>query len=233
MNDAFIVTCEHGGNRIPPAYARLFRELRQALASHRGYDPGALVMAMALAGALQAPLVSSTTSRLLIDLNRPIRHPQLYSEATRDAPAALRAEIARRYHQPYWTKVEELVRKAAASGRRVIHISSHSFAPTLAGEVRRADVGLLYHPARHGEAALCSRWKAALAESAPTLLVRRNYPYHGTAAGLASHLRRRFPATAYVGVELEVNQRKVLATGQRWSSLRAMLIETLHAACAA
>ena len=40
-----------------------------------------------------------------------------------------------------------------ARGRRVIHISSHSFTPELDGKVRSADVGLLYHPGRHGEAA--------------------------------------------------------------------------------
>ena len=35
-------------------------------------------------------------------------------------------------------------------GRRVIHISSHSFTPELNGKVRRADVGLLYDPGSPG-----------------------------------------------------------------------------------
>ena len=35
-----------------------------------------------------APLVTSTISRLLVDLNRSIGHPQLFSAATRGAPAA-------------------------------------------------------------------------------------------------------------------------------------------------
>ena len=46
---ACLVTCEHGGNDIPPRYAPLFRGRRALLASHRGYDPGALVTARALA----------------------------------------------------------------------------------------------------------------------------------------------------------------------------------------
>ena len=106
-------------------------------------------------------------------------------------------------------------------GRRVIHISSHSFTPALDGKVRRADVGLLYHPGRHGEAALCARWKASLAAMAPELRVRRNYPYAGKGDGLTSHLRRRFPPGAYVGIELEVNQSIVFAAGRRWTALRA------------
>ena len=74
--DSFLITCEHGGNRVPAPYRRLFRGRRALLDSHRGYDPGALVMARALAAAFTAPLVTSTVSRLLIDLNRSTGHPQ-------------------------------------------------------------------------------------------------------------------------------------------------------------
>ena len=104
-------------------------------------------MAKALAGAFAAPLVSSTVSRLLIDLNRSIGHPQLCSAATRGAPRELRATIVERYYRPYRAEVERRVRRSVARGRRVIHVSSHSFTPVLDGSVRRADVGLLYDPA--------------------------------------------------------------------------------------
>ncbi len=203
------------------------------LDSHRGYDPGALVMARALAAALKAPLVSSTVSRLLIDINRPLGHPQLYSAVTRDAPAPLRAQIAAQFHRPYWAQVERLVSQAVSRGRRVIHISSHSFTPVLNGQMRRADVGLLYDPTRHGESALCARWKAALAECASALRVRRNYPYQGQAAGLTAQLRLRFPARAYVGIELEINQNITRTAGPRWTALRGLLIQSLRTACAA
>jgi predicted N-formylglutamate amidohydrolase len=95
----------------------------------------------------------------------------------------------------------------------VIHVSSHSFTPILNGQVRRAVVGLLYDPGRNGEAELCARWKATLSEYAPTLRVRRNYPYYGKAAGLTAQMRRCFSADTYVGVELEVNQSIVIAGG--------------------
>jgi len=203
------------------------------LNSHRGYDPGALVMAKALARAFSAPLVSSTVSRLLIDLNRSIGHAQLYSAATRAAPAALRDEIVAQYYLPYRAQVERRVRQAVPRGRRVIHISSHSFTPDLDGKVRSADVGLLYHPGRHGEVELCARWKAALAAFAPQLRVRRNYPYAGKGDGLTSYLRLRFAPDAYVGIELEVNQSIVLAAGRRWTVLRSVLIDSLRTACAA
>jgi predicted N-formylglutamate amidohydrolase len=190
-------------------------------------------MARSLAGALKAPLVTSTVSRLLIDLNRSIGHPQLFSAATRGVPAKLRATIVEQHYWPYRTQVERLVRQSVSRGCRVIHISSHSFTAELNGKVRRADVGLLYHPGRHEEVELCARWKASLASFAPRLEVRRNYPYAGKADGLTSHLRLRFPHSAYVGIELEVNQRIVLAAGRRWTALRGELIDSLRAACAA
>ena len=190
-------------------------------------------MARTLARALRAPLVTSTISRLLIDLNRSIGNPRLFSAATRGAPAKLRANIIDQHYLPYRGQVERLVRQSVLRGRRVIHISSHSFTPELDGKVRRADVGLLYHPARRGEAELCARWKASLAASAPRLRVRRNYPYAGKGDGLTSHLRQRFPPSAYVGIELEVNQRIVLAAGPRWMAMRRVITDSLRAACPA
>lgn len=231
--DTFVITCEHGGNRIPAAFAGLFRGQRARLDSHRGYDPGALAMARALAVAFGAPLVASTVSRLLVDLNRSIGHPGLFSVATRGAPAEVRASILARHYRPYRQRVEGLVGDAVARGRRVVHVSSHSFTAVLDGRHRRADVGLLYDPGRSGEAMLCAHWKSALAIRAPSLRVRRNYPYAGKADGLTSHLRRRFPSAAYVGVELEVNQRIVAAGGRPWTALRTALIDSLRAACAA
>ncbi len=190
-------------------------------------------MARALARAFGAPLVTSTVSRLLVDLNRSIGHPQHFSMATHGLSADVREEIVARCYQPYRAEVERLVGRTVARGKRVIHISSHSFTPVLDGEVRRADVGLLYHPGRSGEAELCARWKSALLPVAPEFRVRRNYPYAGRADGLTSHLRLRFPPGVYVGIELEVNQKIVLGAGRRWTRLRRVLIDSLRAACAA
>ena len=65
-----VISCEHGGSRIPGRYRHLFAGRAALLESHRGWDPGALVMARALSRGLRAPLFASTTSRLLVDLNR-------------------------------------------------------------------------------------------------------------------------------------------------------------------
>jgi predicted N-formylglutamate amidohydrolase len=230
--DGLVITCEHGGNRIPAPYRDLFHGHQTLLDSHRGYDPGALVMARALARAFAAPLVASTVSRLLVDLNRSVGHPRLHSEATRKMPAEVRQRILKLYYQPYRAQAERLVSQAIAAHSRVIHLSSHSFTPELDGKLRDADIGLLYDPARAGEADLCERWKASLAACALDLAVRRNYPYAGKGDGLTTWFRRRLPSSAYVGIELEVNQKHVVRAGRHWTALRNAIVESLCSALA-
>jgi predicted N-formylglutamate amidohydrolase len=230
QTDHVLITCEHGGNRIQPRYHALFSGLEAVLETHRGYDPGALAVGRKWSWALDAPLFASTTSRLLIDLNRSIGHPKLYSEATRDAPAAVRDEILDRVYLPYRAAVEAHVAAAIARGSRAIHLASHSFTPVPDGVVRNADIGLLYHPARAGEAELCHRWQARLKSQAPELKVRRNYPYTGRSDGFTAFLRRRFPADLYVGIELKINQKHGLPGGRRWRAKQDLVVETFHAA---
>jgi len=227
-----VITCEHGGNRIPAPYRGLFHAQQAPLDSHRGYDPGALIMARALAKRFAAPLVASTVSRLLVDLNRSVGHPRLYSEATRKAPAEVRQSILQHYYQPYRAQAERFVRQAIAGHGRVIHLSSHSFTPELDGKVRDADIGLLYDPARPGETDLCARWKASLEACALDLAVRRNYPYAGKGDGLTAWFRRRLPPGAYVGIKLEVNQKHVVSAGRYWTAMRKVIVESLCRALA-
>jgi predicted N-formylglutamate amidohydrolase len=229
---SFIITCEHGGNRIPAPYDSLFRDEQVLLDSHRGYDPGALLMAQELAAAFDGKLVTSTVSRLLVDLNRSIGHPTLFSPTTRRLPPPVREQILAQYYRPYREQVERLVAQAVSEGQRVIHISSHSFTPELDGKVRHAEVGLLYHPARQGEVELCAQWQACLAEIAPGVRVRRNYPYAGKGDGLTAHLRLRFAASDYIGIELEINQGLLQSAAVQWTALRSLLMDSLRTACA-
>ena len=231
--DALVVSCEHGGNAVPPAYAALFAGHEALLPTHRGWDPGALELAEELARAFGAPLFAATTTRLLIDLNRSIGHRQLHSEATRTLSLAARREIAARHYRPHRDAVESEVARQVDAGRRVLHVASHSFTPALHGVVRQADVAWLYDPRRPGEGALVGAWLQALKKRRPDLKLRRNYPYAGKGDGLTALLRKRHPPDAYVGIELEVNQRFVFAGGGAWDALRADTIHALAAALAA
>ena len=229
-NDYVLISCEHGGNRIPDRYRSLFSGFEAVLQTHRGYDAGALAMARDLASSLSAPLFVATTSRLLVDLNRSIGHPRIYSNATRAAPVMIRREILQKYYLPYRNRVEADISAAIARGNRVIHIASHSFTPELDGVVRNADIGLLYDPARSAEIALCREWQTQLAAVAPDLKVRRNYPYTGRSDGFTAYLRRSFQAESYLGIELEINQKHVLNSRRHWRAFRLGVIDALRRA---
>lgn len=214
---SLLVTCEHGGNRVPALYRTLFAGQSRLLASHRGHDAGSLAMARRLARRTGAMLITASVTRLLVDLNRSVGHPRLLSEFSRRLPPADRQALLRRHYFPYRQRVESWIAAEIARGRRVVHVSSHSFTPVLAGQVRRADLGLLYDPSRRVERSLCEAWQRALMAADAGLRVRRNYPYAGTADGLTTALRRRFGPDRYAGIELEVNQRYPLAGGRAWS----------------
>lgn len=230
-----IVTCEHGGNKVPARYAPLFADSADLLAGHRGWDPGAFDLAERLATRLGAPFFGATTTRLLVDLNRSPGAPDLFSEISRELPARERARILAAHYFPYRLAVESAVAAALAEdiGATVLHLSAHSFTPALDPPARDFDLGILFDPERPGEAAFARRLRGALAARAPHLSVRDNQPYLGTADGLTTHLRSRFPAERYMGIELEVNQRLPLGNAPLWTAAVDHLVEAVAAALAA
>ena len=220
-----LLTCEHGGRRIPREYRYLFRRAAGALDSHRGWDPGALSLAQAIGRRLGVAVLSVSWSRLLVESNRSPTNPRIWSPWTATLPADEKARILDGYWWPHRRRVETTVREAIARSERVMHIGVHSFTPVLEGERRNADVGLLYDPARTAERDVCTRWAEALRLRDPVLRVRRNYPYRGTADGLTTWLRRRYPASRYLGIELEVNQ--AYLAGPRRAALARRLADTI------
>ena len=227
--DRLVITCEHAGNVVPKPYKPLFVGHEHLLPTHRGWDPGALLLAREMALRFSAPLYYDETTRLLVDLNRSVATPSLHSEVTRHLPLEARRSILDRHYHPHRRTVDAGMAAAVGTGDRVVHIASHSFTPELHGHVRTADIGLLYDPGRPGEVAFCSAWLDALRRADPTLRVRRNYPYIGKSDGVAQSLRRRYAPDTYVGIELEVNQRFVETGGPAWKKIRRTLIETLGA----
>jgi predicted N-formylglutamate amidohydrolase len=212
---AFLVTCEHGGARVPAAHRALFAGAEALLASHRGWDPGAAPLARFLAGALRAPLHLATVTRLLVDLNRSAHNPRVFSERTRSLPRHRRMELLEAYHSPHRETVDGTVATLSAEKGTVVHLAVHTFTPVLNGKERGADVALLYDPARPAERDFCATWAGALAPWLPGLAVRRNQPYRGATDGLTTWLRSRHPDGRYLGVEIEVNQR-LLEPGGRF-----------------
>jgi predicted N-formylglutamate amidohydrolase len=222
-----IVSCEHAGNRVPPRYRALFRGHAKVLQSHRGWDPGALELARAIAFTNHAQLLANTTTRLLVECNRSIGHAQLFSEFSRDLDTAEHLRLLATIYHPHRRRVEVAVGRALRGRMRVVHIGVHTFTPVLEGKRRRADVGLLYDPRRDFEVEVANAIARRLRLEEPRLRVRRNYPYKGWTDGLTTTLRGRFPAARYAGIEIELNQ-ALVAKPASWKRVRRALAEAVR-----
>jgi predicted N-formylglutamate amidohydrolase len=223
---SLLLTCEHGGNRVPREHRALFLGKQALLASHRGWDRASLAFARSLARELDAELIAATTTRLLVDLNRSPHNPAVFSELTRGLTRDRRGALLARYHRPHWNRVRAAI--AARSGG-ALHLALHTFTPVWRGAKRDFEMGILYDPKRRRERSLAIAWQRRLRSALPRLGVRRNAPYRGDADGLTAALRREFSADRYLGLELELNQRAILAARDR-RALAAVLASTLCAA---
>lgn len=223
-----VLTCEHASARVPARWAALFRGASAELASHRAYDIGALELARELRRLTGAPLHAGRATRLVVDLNRSIGHPRIFSERTRSLPSAERERILAQHYHPYRTAVEADIERALARAPRVLHLALHSFTPVLDGVERTADIGLLYDASRALEREFADALARALIDELPELRLRRNYPYRGTSDGLTTALRKRFPADRYAGIELELNQALVLRESATWQKLRKRIATAIR-----
>jgi predicted N-formylglutamate amidohydrolase len=216
-----LLTCEHGGNRVPQEHRALFHGQRRLLASERGWDPGALAVARRLARALDAPLIAGTTTRLLVDLNRSPHNPAVFSEITRALPRKRREMLLARHHRPHWDRVRASV---AAQNARILHLAVHSFTPVWRGAERHFEVGILYDPKRRRERSLAHDWQRQLGVACPDLRLRRNAPYRGNADGLTTALRKEFSLGRYLGLELELNQRAISGASEQRALARVLAV---------
>ena len=81
------------------------------------------------------------------------------------------------------------------------------------GKARRADIGLLYDPARHIERDISAFLVRYFQENTESLRLRRNYPYLGKTDGFTAFLRRKHSVRFYAGIEVEINQALIAAGG--------------------
>ena len=220
-----VLTCEHAGNQVPAEFHYLFDRDPAILGTHRGYDPGAHDLFIYLKD-LAAFSRAHMESRLLIELNRSMHHPDLFSEFTRPLPMETRKELINTYYIPYRGEIEDVISRLVQKGEEVIHLSIHSFTPELNGELRNADIGLLYDPSRKDEKDWSMCMKNELLERDGSLRLRANYPYRGTSDGFTTCLRKKFHEN-YIGIEIEVNQK--FAGGNKMDQkLKTIIFSTLE-----
>ncbi|RAP42164.1 N-formylglutamate amidohydrolase [Rhodovulum viride] len=180
----WLVTCDHATNIVPPCVNGGSLGISPAdMVRHIAWDPGAAGVARAVAEALDAPLVLSRFSRLVIDPNRGEDDPTLvmrvYDGTVIPANRAIaEAEIDRRirtFWRPYHTEVARL----AARRPDTVLLAIHSFTPQLKGRPPRPwQIGILHAADDRLARPLIARLRAE-----PDLCVGENEPYGGHLPG--------------------------------------------------
>ncbi len=180
----WVITCDHASNRVPPEVAGGDLGLPpEDMARHIAYDVGAAGLARALGAALDAPVILSDFSRLVIDPNRGEDDPTLLMKlydgsivpANRHADAA---EVRRRldlFHRPYHRALERLIATRPAP----VLLAVHSFTPQFRDRPPRPwHVAVLYAADTRLALPLLARLSAER-----DLCVGDNQPYSGHLPG--------------------------------------------------
>ena len=147
---ALVLVCDHASHFIPAQYAGLglADEDRQR---HIGWDIGALELSRQLSQRLDAPLLHTTLSRLLLDVNRqPDAHDAIVgvsediaipgNHALGAEERALRCDWI---YRPYHAAIETLIAQRIADARPVGVVAVHSFTPLYRGQLRPWQIGVL------------------------------------------------------------------------------------------
>lgn len=202
-----LLLCDHASKAVPQALGGLGIP-ESELARHIGWDIGGLDAASELAKALDAPLVSSGYSRLVIDCNRwpggEGSTPELSDETVVPANQGLTREQvdarAEACFWPYHREVDRLLDGMTEGGRKVCLLVMHSFTPVMKGFVRPWHVGVLWNDDPRLSEPLLEELRRD-----PSLVVGDNEPYSARASyeyTLTAHARPR----ALPHCSLEVRQ---------------------------
>ena len=147
-----LIVCDHASRAVPRSLGSLGLA-ETALSRHIGWDIGAAALTRRLADRLRAPAVLSCYSRLVIDLNRQPGDPQSILEVSDGlvVPGNVGLDVSQQearaeaFHWPYHHAVGQAFARLRRIGPEPLFFSIHTFTPSLAGEDRRWDLGVLWN----------------------------------------------------------------------------------------
>ncbi|PBB35657.1 N-formylglutamate amidohydrolase [Mesorhizobium sp. WSM3868] len=227
----FVLTCDHASNFLPAEFGTLGLPAED-LSRHIAWDPGALPVARRMADALDATLVETRISRLVIDCNRPLDAPDLVppvSETTAipgnsNLSGKQRAERIDLAWRPFHDTIAEIIEQRLALGQETRLVSVHSFTPVYKGRSRPWHIGIIHDDDRRLAAPLISALKRL---SGVTVGVNEPYsPADRVYFTLERHARSRGLACAMIEIR---NDEISGETGQRkWADLLTGIFSNLE-----
>ncbi|MBK8176297.1 MAG: N-formylglutamate amidohydrolase [Rhodospirillales bacterium] len=199
-----LLVCDHASRAIPRRLDHLGLD-DKALARHIAWDLGAAALTRRLADRLGAPAVLAGYSRLVIDLNRQPGDPQSIVASSDGVfvpgNAGLSPEDqearAEAFHWPYHHAVDQAFARLRRAGPEPVLFSVHTFTPTLGGEDRHWDVGILWNRDPRLAVPLIE-----ILRGTPGLRIGDNEPYSGRDIAYTLNLHAGAAGLAHCAVEV-------------------------------
>jgi len=223
-----VLVCDHASNFFPPPYDTSLNVSEADKSAHIAWDPGALGVARGLSRALDAPLVFTTVSRLIIDCNREESRADLIpclSETTeiagnRDLSPEEKSFRIGLAHRPFHAAIDRVLNERKERGLQSAVVSIHSFTPVYKGQSRPWEIGLIYETDRR----LADPVLADLA-ALGDLTVGDNEPY-SPADGVYYTIRRHGEDRQLPCLMIEIRNDEITTPEEesRWSDLLAPML---------
>ncbi len=226
-----LLICDHASRAIPSAMGSLGLD-PALLDRHIAYDIGAANVTRRLAERLDAPAVLAGYSRLLIDCNRQPGDPQSIPETSGGAAVPgnrglgeeAQAQRMEAFFWPYHHAVINALAHLWRAGKPPALFSVHSFTPTLDGEDRYWDIGVLWN--RDPRMALPLIEKLG-ARGVPR--VGDNEPYSGKEAAYSIDLHAGAAGLANCAVEIRQDHLETDLGAERWAAMLAVALSEILA----
>lgn len=226
-----LLVCDHASNRIPAAMQQLGLG-DDAFERHIAYDIGALALTRLLSLQLDAPAVLSGYSRLLIDCNRQPGDPQSIPEvsdgvlvpgnaALEEPEQVARAES---FHWPYHHAIDKVFAHLRRVGPEPLLFSIHTFTPSLGGQERFWDIGVLWNRDPRIAVPLID-----LLRRHPNLNVGDNEPYSGKDIAYTINLHAGSAGLANAAVEVRQDHCETKGKLERWAQILGDALRTISA----
>ncbi|MGI9521486.1 MAG: N-formylglutamate amidohydrolase [Hyphomicrobiaceae bacterium] len=205
---SIVIACEHASSHIPARFHNLGLN-EAARLSHIAWDPGAFAVAQGLSDALQAQLVASRVSRLVVDCNRAADAEDAIPGKSEiyDVPgniglsSAERADRMQQVHDPFHACLADALDRA---GDQAVLVTIHTFTPVYMGQARSVELGVLHDcDSRLADAILSSMKNLSSMKKFEVMNVSRNAPY-GPEDGVTYTLLRHGVRRSIRNVMLEI-----------------------------
>jgi predicted N-formylglutamate amidohydrolase len=214
-----VLICDHAGRSVPQSLGNLGVDAEQ-FERHIAYDIGAAAVTRRLSKLLDATAILHNYSRLVIDCNRALGHPDSMPTISDETPIPANEDMSEQdaqrrgdalfwpYHQTISNAVARLRR---INGKPPILFTIHSFSAGFGSEPRPWHAGVIYHR----DDRMAKRMLTTLGDKG--LNIGDNEPYSGFESAYSVDLHGLSAGLANTGIEIRQDQITDQAGQELWA----------------